>query len=646
MSNKSTILPLSLLLSLTLFSLLCLHQFPVEALKDDVSGDQPLVTRDQRRTLVVGEDGEISAVDITVENRGPYHLQFITLAPNSLLLPILLHADMVFYVHTGTGRLSWADNNEIKTVHLRRGDVHRLPPGSVFYVESNLETERAKLRIHAIFSNTEEGTYDASIGAFSSISDLVLGFDTKVLQAAFKASEEVLAEITSATRPPAIVHAMPRKKKTKTFWESEARLMLRPFLGGRGGMPYMVNGKKKKSKTFNIFDAEKDVENCNGWSLTVNRKDLHTLEGSNIGIFMVNLTNGSMMGPHWNPMATEVAIVLQGQGMIRVVCSSIAMELGCKNMRFRVKEGDVFAIPRFHPMAQISFNNDSLVFMGFSTSRWTNYPQFLAGKSSVLRTLDEEVLAVSFNVSNTTIHKLLAQQNESIILDCTSCAEEEQRIMEEQEAARKREEEEERKREEEKEREEEEERKREEEQERKREEKEERKREEEERKREEEEEERKREEEEEKRKREEEEARRQEEERERKEREEEEERKREEEEAKKREEEERQREEEKRREEEEEKERREREKQEEEKRRKEEKQKREEAARREQEEARSQAKERQRRQREAEEEAKREREREAKEAAKRRRGCEQRGDCPEKQPEPEPENTKKATSII
>lgn len=155
-----------------------------------------------------------------------------------------------------------------------------------------------------------------------------------------------------------------------------------------------------------------------------------------------------MMGPHWNPMATEIAVVLQGQGMVRVVCSSSAKESECKNMRFMVKEGDVFTVARFHPMAQMSFNNDSFVFMGFSTTRGRNHPQFLAGKSSVLQTLDKEVLAVSFNVTNTTIDQLLAPQADSIMLECTSCAEEERRIMEE-EIEREREEEEARKREEE-----------------------------------------------------------------------------------------------------------------------------------------------------------------------------------------------------
>lgn len=58
-----------------------------------------------------------------------------------------------------------------------------------------------------------------------------------------------------------------------------------------------------------------------------------------------------MMGPHWNSRATEIAVVMQGQGMVHMVCSS--NEVQCKNARFRVKEGDVFMVPRFHPMAKI-----------------------------------------------------------------------------------------------------------------------------------------------------------------------------------------------------------------------------------------------------------------------------------------------------
>ncbi|KAK6924324.1 hypothetical protein RJ641_010524 [Dillenia turbinata] len=61
-----------------------------------------VVKKSRRKSLVSTEFGEISAVDIKDENGVSYHLQFITLEPNSLFLPVLLHADMVFYVQTGT----------------------------------------------------------------------------------------------------------------------------------------------------------------------------------------------------------------------------------------------------------------------------------------------------------------------------------------------------------------------------------------------------------------------------------------------------------------------------------------------------------------------------------------------------------------
>lgn len=62
----------------------------------------PVVERDERRTLFDTEYGEISAIDVKDGNKTlPYHLQFFTLEPNSVFLPVLLHAAMVFYVHTG-----------------------------------------------------------------------------------------------------------------------------------------------------------------------------------------------------------------------------------------------------------------------------------------------------------------------------------------------------------------------------------------------------------------------------------------------------------------------------------------------------------------------------------------------------------------
>ncbi|KAH9617463.1 hypothetical protein KSS87_006604 [Heliosperma pusillum] len=468
-----------------------------------------VVKKDERTRMVATEFGSISAVDINDGyGRNEYHLQFITMEPNALFLPVLLHADMVFYVHTGSGKLSWTEGDDVDEVSLQKGDVYRLKSGTLFFLHSNVEPERSRFRIIAMFSNPDEQLLGPSVGPYSSITDLVRGFDKPVLQASFQVPEEVIDELTSTTETPAIVH-YDQKRKNK-FWEEEF-IFINALFGIRRLRNQRADNKKKHTETFNIYKEDPDFENCHGWSKVVTKHDLHALHGSQIGVFMVNLSKGSIMGPHWNPSATEVSVVIEGEGMVQVVCPSALTNKECKNSRIRVEEGDVFTVPRFHPMAQTSFNNGSLVFMGFSTASKKNHPQFLAGKASVLQTLDKFILGVSFNVSNTTVGELLAAQKESIILDCTSCAEEQEIVMEEEiekarreEEERKREEEEARRREEEeKKRQEEEEKRRREEEERKRREEEERKREEEEAARRKEEEEKKRQEEEEKRRREE-----------------------------------------------------------------------------------------------------------------------------------------------
>ncbi|VFQ85661.1 unnamed protein product [Cuscuta campestris] len=206
---------------------------------------------------------------------------------------------------------------------------------------------------------------------------------------------------------------------------------MRALLGGNGYIAF-IPGENKKNKLFNVFSNEPDFKNCNGWSTVVTKKQLSALKGIDISVFMVNLTKGSMMGPHWNPRASEFGICLHGQGMVTVVCPSSGNRTSCKNMRFHVEEGDMFAVPRFHPMAQVAFNNDSFVFMGFSTAAKNNHPQYLAGKASVLRTLDRDILSVSLDAKNTTVDKILNQQEQAIILECTSCAEEEFKVMKEE----------------------------------------------------------------------------------------------------------------------------------------------------------------------------------------------------------------------
>lgn len=99
--------------------------------------------------------------------------------------------------------------------------------------------------------------------------------------------EEAVEEITSAKKPPQIVHAA--HNSSSKFWEVEAQL-IEVFLGRNMFNLFEVNKKKKSDGVYNFFSGDRDVENCNGWSTAVSSKQSPSLRGSNIGLFMVNLT--------------------------------------------------------------------------------------------------------------------------------------------------------------------------------------------------------------------------------------------------------------------------------------------------------------------------------------------------------------------
>ncbi|KAL9245977.1 hypothetical protein vseg_019567 [Gypsophila vaccaria] len=392
-----------------------------------------VVRKGERTTVFKSEFGSISTVDIddgTGRRSSNYHMQFISMQPNSLFLPVLLHADMVLYVKSGRGVISWVEAGEksdkMNEVNLQRGDFYRLKSNSLFYLNSMNATsfvpDYPLLRIVAIFTNPDEDELQGTfVGPYSSISDIVRGFDEAVLQATFQVPQQVIEDITNSSSTQAIVQS--DQQSEKESWEEEMMLVNTMF-GIQRLVTQDANSKKKYTKTFNIYKEAPDFENCYGWSKVVTKHDLRVLQGSQIGLYMVNLTKGSMMGPHWNPSATEVVVVLDGEGVVQVVCPSKLTNKHCKNIRVQVEEGDVFTVPRFHPTAQMAFNNGSFVFLGISTTSKKNQPQFLAGKDSVLQSLDESILGVSLNVSNTTAGQLLATRRvQPMLMDCTSCAE-------------------------------------------------------------------------------------------------------------------------------------------------------------------------------------------------------------------------------
>ncbi|XP_062213816.1 vicilin-like seed storage protein At2g18540 [Phragmites australis] len=439
-----------------------------------------VVEKERRRVVAASEAGTVTAVDVADAAGTVYRLHFITMDPGALFLPVQLLADMVFYVHSGRGKITYIEegSSEQSSLAVERGDVYNLEQGTILYIQSYPNATRQRLRIYAIFTSEGINADDPSkptVEAYSSVSNLLKGFEIEVLRLGFGVQREVAEAIKSSRTPPSIIPYNPEEKEDQenSNWKEDivdALLRVRDpeeFLNKKKDKhKHKGKDKKSKSKTFNFYSGKPDVQNCYGWSRSMTNKDLDTLHGSNIGMFMVNLTTGSMMGPHWNPKATEIAIVTDGEGIVQTVCPSSSLsgesrgghrghEWGepggrgdedegarCRNSVFRVQEGDVFVVPRFHPLAQMSFNNDSFVFVGFSTDMGQNHPQFLAGKQSVLHAIGKEVLALSLGQENSSaVEQLLSAQRDSTILSCISCAEELDQKAAEEERRRREEEE-------------------------------------------------------------------------------------------------------------------------------------------------------------------------------------------------------------
>lgn len=69
-------------------------------------------------------------------------------------------------VHSGSGKLNYLDEDEKEQTELKQGDIHRLRSGAVFFIQSDLENQRQKLRVIAIFDNPD---YDLNVSHIQEI---------------------------------------------------------------------------------------------------------------------------------------------------------------------------------------------------------------------------------------------------------------------------------------------------------------------------------------------------------------------------------------------------------------------------------------------------------------------------------------------
>uniref|UniRef100_A0A0E0D051 Cupin type-1 domain-containing protein n=1 Tax=Oryza meridionalis TaxID=40149 RepID=A0A0E0D051_9ORYZ len=401
---------------------------------------------------------------------GLMHIGFITMEPKTLFVPQYVDSNLILFVQLGEVKVGWMHKDELVEKNLKMGDVLHIDAGSTFYMVNSGKGQRLKIICSIDASdNIGFGPYQAFFlgggggGGSRHPQSVIAGFDPKTLVIAFNTTFEDLDQtlLVDTGRGPIMYYTTEpvmsggqggvgvgysgaRRGAAAGQWrpvgrgeeeeEEEEELVVDEAsstwswtkLVGRllgvvgGGAPsnsVAAQPKKKKDKTvrapepYNLYEQGTGFRNAYGSSVAVDKHDYEPLGHSDIGVYLVNLTAGSMMAPHVNPRATEYGVVLSGTGCIEVVFPN-----GSKAMSATVRAGDVFYIPRYFPFCQVASRGGPFVFFGFTTSARRNHPQFLVGGSSVLRALLGTELAAAFGVPEKAMRKLVLAQNEAVIL--------------------------------------------------------------------------------------------------------------------------------------------------------------------------------------------------------------------------------------
>ncbi|KAG6432829.1 hypothetical protein SASPL_104416 [Salvia splendens] len=371
----------------------------------------------------------------------PMHIGFITMEPKSLFIPQYLDSSLILFVRRGEARVGNIYKDELVERRLKVGDIYRIAAGSAFYLINAEEGQR----LHIVCSiDTSDSLTPYKFQSFyvaggKNPKSVLSGFDHLTLSTAFNAKEELedmlmsqregpiiyLSNTTHAPRAWSKLSEMERAAEMRRVGgdEQQSTWSFRKMMVSFMDWSNKKNDDRKGSRTgkgpdaYNLYDKKPDFKNDYGWSVAVDEKNYPPLRHNDIGVYLVNLTAGSMMAPHINPMATEYGVVLEGSGTIQIVYPN-----GSLAMNAKVNEGDVFWVPRFFPFCQIASRTGPFEFFGFTTSAHNNWPQFLVGANSLLHALRGPEFAAGFGMTEDRLDYIIDAQRESTILPTATVA--------------------------------------------------------------------------------------------------------------------------------------------------------------------------------------------------------------------------------
>ncbi|CAA2966997.1 vicilin-like seed storage At2g28490 [Olea europaea subsp. europaea] len=229
--------------------------------------------------------------------KSPMHIGYINMEPKSLFIPQYLDSSLILFIREGEAKIGHIYKDEVVEKHLRAGDIHRIEAGLAFYL-INTEEGRTLNTICSIDSSKSlewRAFKSFFIGGGTYPMSILSGFYPLKLSTAFNVSVAKLKELLTRQQAGPIISLS--NSHSPSIWTG--------FFGPRASSE---TGSLKESCSFE--ERQKRTK-------STKKSDYWPLGKLDTGIYLVNLSTGSMMAPHINPRVTlKPASVLGGDKLL------------------------------------------------------------------------------------------------------------------------------------------------------------------------------------------------------------------------------------------------------------------------------------------------------------------------------------------
>ncbi|KMZ71682.1 Vicilin [Zostera marina] len=322
-------------------------------------------------------------------------------------MPNYWDADALLYVRRGMGNINMitSDHDKQESHGLRKGDVIRVPAGTMVYIVNN---NSEILTIVALLKTTSPpGQFKEYYGAGGAVPpSFYRTFSNDLLEAAFNTDREKIEKLFEKQKEGPFLKAtskqlsgIGREGSTSTHW---------PF--GSGSVDSPFNLHEKSPASFNGYGQLREVD----------RNEYRQLKDLDVMVSFLNLTMGSMMAPFYNTKSTTISLVTRGRGYIELACPHHPTGQGenddntlgdYRKVEADLHPGMVFVTMTGHPIIIVANEGKNLEVLTFVISPEMNKMNFLAGKNNLLNQLDDSAKILSFHQSADEVNHVLNSQD-------------------------------------------------------------------------------------------------------------------------------------------------------------------------------------------------------------------------------------------